>query len=355
MRGDSAAVTTNIEIVWIDDDLGRVQNADWRRILEDGVETLDMSGHLDTILVQENVLDSLDEWADRVQAAPPALVMLDQNLSRVQRRRFDIKGSSLAHLLRLRLPRTPIVCVTAEQIESHYFDYEDLSEYTQVFSFNRLSDPEQLESLFVVAHDYPRICFAEGTAVRRALVDALGPPELDREALFAILPEEFEGRPVHGTTPHRIARWVINILMRRPGFLADSLEVATHLGLTEAAFLTKAAHLFDAARYSGPFAAPSRPRWWASALNDVLYECLPDQVGLSPQQAGRGLPKIEAADFSACFVSGDINPPPDVVAFGDDHGNERKAVRRQFTKPFAPDSVLGFAPRLRIHDDRPRG
>ena len=348
-------MTQALKMVWIDDDPGRVSANGWDKILRDGVDSLDATGVLEVFPVSEKVLEFLDDWAQRVHDAPPDLVLLDHNLSRVPSRQFGIKGSSLAHLLRLRLPKTPIVCVTAQEVESHDFDFEDLSEYTQVFSFSRLSNSDQLEALFVVAKDYPRVCVSEALSARKAILDALAPPAYDRDSLFAVMPEEFEGRVVHGTTPHRIARWIINVLMSRPGFLSDQLDVATYLGLSEAAFLTKAKALFDSAKYTGPFATPSRPRWWTSALNDVLYTHLPDHTGLPPQRAGRRLTGVVAEDFSSCFVSETVEPPPDIVAFTDEHGNERRQVRRQFTEPFAPDSMLGFAPRLRIHDDRPRG
>lgn len=285
---------------------------------------------------------------------PPDLIMLDHNFSRVQKRLFAIHGSALAHLLRIQLPKMPIVCVSGQRLDSDEFNAEDISEYTYLFGINQLNSEEYLETLFAIARDFHLLCFPEKEPIRHALVDVLNAPEADRQALLSILPEEFEAAFVHSTSPHRIARWVLNVLMRRPGFLYDALEAATLLGLTEAAFVAKIKPRFDEARYFGPFATDSRPLWWASKLTEVLYSELPEHAVLSPQEAGRRFAGLSEDDFSRCAVTEEHTPAPDVVAYTDDTASERKPVRHGFAVPLSEEAsaLLGFSTRLRIRNER---
>lgn len=281
-------------------------------------------------------------------ADPPDLFMIDHDLQQAIRQGgLQLKGSSLAHLLRLNLPNTPIVCVSNQSMNSRDFDWEQLSEYTHVFPLSQLNHPEHIE-LFAIALDYPKICFGASDNVRREIVNALAPPEADREALFAVLPEEFEAHVEHQTTPHRIARWILNVFMDRPGFLLDALGAATLVGLKVEAFLRIAPPLFAEAEYRGPFATAARKLWWASQLGETLYARLPQEASLPPQLAGRKLPDVTPQDYSICGATGESLPPPDVVAYLDEQKRERVAMRSERTEPIGADSVLGFAPRLKL-------
>jgi hypothetical protein len=214
-----------------------------------------------------------------------------------------------------------------------------------------------LERLFSIANDFNRICFPEKQAMRGLLIDALGAPDIDRSSLSTILPQEFESHFVHGTSPHRTAKWVLDVLIERPGFLYDGLHTATLLGLSKSAFTQKVAHLFDEALYKGPFATKSQPRWWASLIPDVLYGLLPTHSRLSTQDAGRRLPGVTETDFSICGFTNEHSPAPDVVAFTDDTHSEQLPVRHNFTMPSSDEecALLGFPARLKIRNSRRGG
>lgn len=345
-------MTIKFRFVWIDDSPDRASK--WTGGLGGSLANTPVETDLEVVEVKESFLADLNQRADEWMTSPPDLIMLDHNFSKVQKRLFGIHGSALAHLLRIQLPNTPIVCVSGQRLDSDDFNTEDISEYTYLFDVNQLQDEANLETLFAIAQDFRLLCFPEKQPVRHALVEVLKAPEADQAALLSILPEEFEGSFVHSTSPHRIARWVLNVLMKRPGFLCDTLEVATLLGLNEAAFLNKIKEQFEPARYKGPFATEARPLWWASSLTDVLYAALPQHVALSPQGAGRSFAGISEADFSRCGVTGEHSPAPDVVAYTDATKSERKAVRHSFAIPLSEEagSVLGFSTRLRIRNDR---
>lgn len=352
MCGDRTAMTIKFNFVWIDDRIERANG--FIGALDGSLRNIAVETKLEAIEVTQKLLEDLNQRVEEWSTIPPDLIMLDHNFSNVPKRLFDIHGSALAHLLRIRLSSTPIVCVSGQSIDSDEFNFEDLSEYTYLFDVNQINSEANLERLFAIAQDFKLLCFPEKQPVRQAVVDILQPPELDRSALLSVLPEEFEGEYVHGISPHRIARWILNILMKHQGFLYDTLEAATFLGLTENAFTEKVKQLFENARYKGPFATEANPLWWASSLTDVLYEALPSHVGLLPQDAGRKLEGIVEDDFSRCAVTNEHTPAPDVVAYTDATEFERRAVRHSFAIPASDNasSVLGFSTRLRIRNNR---
>lgn len=345
-------MTIKFDFVWIDDDLERASR--FIGGLDGALCRSPVETKLEVIKVTESLLEDLSKRAEAWIAKPPHLIMLDHNFSKVPKRLFELHGSALAHLLRIQLPNTPIVCVSGQDIESDEFNSEDLSEYTYLFDVNAINSEANLERMFAIARDFPLLCFPGKKPVRHLLVDVLKAPVLDRSALLSVVPEEFEGVFVHGTSPHRIARWVLNVLMKRPGFLYDSLEAATFVGLKEAAFSEKVKKHFESAVYKGPFATEAHPMWWASALTDALYAALPKHAALPPQEAGRHLPDIVGEDFSRCGVTNEHTPAPDVVAYVDATKSQRRAVRHGFTEPLSEEanSVLGFSTRLKIRNDR---
>lgn len=345
-------MTIKFRFVWIDDNAKRAYG--FIGALDGTLRNTPVETTLEVVEVTERLTDELSIRVEEWVTNPPDLIILDHNFSTVPKRLFDMHGSALAHLLRIRLSGIPIVCVSGQSINSDEFNIEDLSEYTYLFDVNQINSEANLEQLFAIARDFNLLRFPDKQPVRRALIDVLTPPELDRSALLSVLPEEIEGEYVHSISPHRLARWILNVLMKHQGFLYDALETATFLGLTEEAFMQKVRNIFEPARYRGPFATEAKPLWWASALTDVLYGALPDLVTVMPQEAGRHFDGITEADFSRCAVTNEHTPAPDVVAYTDSTESERRAVRHSFAIPAsdAASSVLGFSTRLRIRNSR---
>lgn len=336
--------STIFKAVWIDDMLERI--TPWKGGLTGTLRGKDVAIDIDAFEVTSKLIEEISERLAHWVSSPPDLIIIDQQFTKAGKLPFDLHGSGLAHLLRLQLPFTPIVCVSAQKLNSDDFNMEDLSEYTYLFALGSLPELSQQERLFSIAQDFRRLCFGPKTPVRAHVVQALLSPASDREALLSVLPDEFESEYVHGTTPHRISRWILNVLMARPGFLWDSLNAATFIGLTEQGFLKCSDH-FESALYSGPFATQTQPLWWASAITDALYQAVPDFGHLPPSQAGRRLPSITEADYSRCQVSGET---PDVVAYADTSMEVRFPICRRFATQLsdAESAVPGFPPRLKL-------
>ena len=285
-----------------------------------------------------DLLQQLSRWSVANKSHPPDLIIIDHIFNASLP--FGIKGSSVAHLLRNEFRQVPMVCVTAMFDRPRSFDQEDISEYTALFLYQQLEN--HIEDLYVIARDFPKIHPTSGS-VRTHLVNCLKPPVRDKDDIGRILPDEFQDE-AHATTDHRVARWIFNTLLRRPGFLYDRLHAATLLGLTEEGF-SKIQKAFNRAKYKGVFATEKDPRWWSSALGKVLYEIAGNDAPDIPQLAGRTLPGITGADHSVCYVTRKKDPPPDAVVAADvTRGAKFRVVRREYADvhPGNPGVIPGF-------------
>jgi hypothetical protein len=328
-----------LRFVWIDDQPNKVNV--FRRPIEIGVNQPKRTASLELIEVKNELLDTLKDWTASNEGRPPDLFIIDHVFNAALP--FKLNGSSVAHLLRNTFPATPMVCVTAKYDSAKSFDQEDLSEYTALFAYSQLN--QSLDALFTIARDFPKLS-RPASNVKRHLVASLRAPKRDWEELLLLLPEEFQN-PKHAATQHRMARWIYNVLLPRPGFLYDRLHVATLLGLKTNGF-AKVESRFAKALYRGVFAMKKDPRWWVSEVYRLLFSGTGESGPSVPQIAGRALPGIERDDFSVCYVSRSSDPPPDIVAMADaTRTAEPRVVRREFAKqhPNDPGTAPGFETR----------
>jgi hypothetical protein len=327
-----------LRFVWVDDKKSRVE--DFRDVIEAGLSN--MRATIDIIEVKQDILDLLSQWTKENEENPPDLFIIDHIFN--QTLPFGLKGSSVAHLLRGAFPKVPMVCVTAMFNRPNSFDQEDISEYTALFLFQHLD--AHIEDLYAIARDFRKLHIST-TSIQEHFVACLKAPRRDRQDLLRVLPEEFHGEK-HATTEHRMARWIFNTLLKRPGFLYDELHAATLLGLSESGF-KKVEALFEKAKYKGVFATDKDPRWWVSAIRTTLFDLVGEDSPDLPQHAGRQLPNITADDVSVCYVTKKSEPPPDAVVTSDTTGSaKRRVVRRQYSdrNPNDQGSVAGFETRL---------
>jgi hypothetical protein len=327
-----------LKFVWVDDQEHKVDA--YRAVIEAGIGSLRAA--VETIEVRRDVLETLEKWVAGRKSAPPDLFIVDHvfNLALP----FGLKGSSVAHLLRSAFPATPIVCVTAMFDQPHSFDQENVSAYSALFLFQRLE--EHIEDLYAIARDFPKLD-PKSAHVRDHLVAALKAPKRDQEDILRILPEEFQEKDLE-TTRHRIARWIFNTLLRRPGFLYDRLHAATLLGLTESG-LKKVQARFAKALYRGVFETDTHPLWWVSMLRKLLLDMSAEGASDLPQHLGRRLQGIEPDDFSVCYITKKVEPPPDAVVDADaTRGAKQRVVRREYSDqhPNDPGIMAGFETRL---------
>jgi hypothetical protein len=336
-----------LRFVWIDDRKEKV--APYKAAIEAGLTAPRRIARIELIEVKKDILNALNDWLSKHGTPPPDLFVIDHVFDVAVP--FRLRGSSVALLLRRTFPKTPMVCVSANVGRPGVLNQEDLAEYMTVIPYGDLSD--KVEQLYAIARDFRKVEIG-GSGVRQHLVDCLKAPPRDREDFLRVLPEEFQTQP-HATTQHRVARWIYNVLLARPGFLYDRLHAATLLGLTEAGF-EKIEPDFHRALYRGVFATQAEPRWWVSEIKRLLFSKAPADGPSEPQLAGRLLTGIRASDHSTCYISRVAEPPPDCVAFADTTPDAKlRVVRHEFTEqhPNDPGIAPGFEPRL-VLQPRPR-
>jgi hypothetical protein len=334
-----------LRFVWIDDKKDKVEA--YRAVIEAGLGNARAA--LELIEVKSDALAALSKWSTENKSRPPDLFVIDHIFNATLP--FALKGSSVAHLLRSEFSLVPMVCVTAMFDQPNSFDQEDISEYTALFLYQHLE--HHIEDLYAIAKDFRKL-HPQDTRLREHIVACLKPPSRDKADLLRLLPEEFEGEMKHATTGHRVARWIFNVLLRRPGFVYDRLHAATLLGLTEAGF-KKVESQFESARYKGVFATGHDPRWWASAIRKRLYDLAGENAPDLPQYAGRTLKGIKANDYSVCYVSRKSDPPPDAVVAADISSTvKQRVVCRQYSEqhPSDPGITPGFETRLILKKTR---
>lgn len=330
-----------LRFVWFDDKKAKPEA--YRKAIEAGPQDSSLRCSLEVVELKQEIIKTLATWLDESAGKLPDLVILDHVLN--SKDAFKAKGSSLAHLLRGAHRDVPIVCVTAAYDQRRAFDQEDISEYSELFLYRDLAD--HIEDLYAIAKDFPKLSVS-GVDVRRHIVDLLNAPRKDAADLSTVLPEEFRSQ-AHGTTEHRIAKWILGTLFKRPGFLYDTVHVATLLGLTEPGFL-KVQDYFKRAVYRGVFATKTCPRWWASEVRRIVFDLVPADTADVTQRAGRQLPHISARDFSKCFITKSPEPPPEVVALIDSDAHIYQPVVGNFARAIEEDVSVppGFERRFGI-------
>ncbi len=335
-------MTTRFKFLWIDDDAKRID--DYRATIEGGVPGRPWTSRIEPLVVTKRLLEQLNERLESSKPRPD-LIIIDHVFTKLNNP-LKLKGSSVASLLRGAWPDIPMVCVTAMFTKGgSTFDQQDLSEYTAVFEYPHLDN--HLEDLFLIAKDFPKLK-VKSSDLRDDVISTLKAPKGDRDGLKHVLPEEFRTQ-LHGTTRHRVARWIFNTLMKRPGFLYNKLRAATYLGLTEIGF-EKVSKIFERARYAGPFASDKRPLWWASELSKLMYANVSDDAPDIPQLAGRKLQGIRSNHYSVCYVTRSSVQFPDAVASVDSRSPIERAVHSRYTAVDLTDVGVpaGFEQRLVI-------
>lgn len=329
---------TRLNFLWIDDDLQKIER--YRATIEHGVPAYPDGAVIQRLEVTKTLISSLEEISN---ASKPNLIIIDHVFSRV-RLPFGIKGSSVAHLLRTKWNDVPMICVTgaANIGSSKKIDQEDYSEYTQLFDYLHLEN--YIDQIYAIAQDFPKIKIKRN--FRDSLISLLGVPVSEKSLFLKVLPAEF-GDSKFPTTQHRVAYWILNTFIKKPGFLWNRLRVATYLGLNEQGF-SKVSNLFEGARYRGLFSVDSNPLWWVSDLQAIVVAMANSEGRSSSYSVGRSLDGINQTDYSSCYVSVNSEDIPDVVAITGADQEEAVCSKYTITDPDFKEITPGFETPLRV-------
>jgi hypothetical protein len=331
-RSYITALNMSGEIYWIDDKTGKVPEG----AIKDRIEAVCGA----TIRDFKATQGTLDEILTRLSKEDaPKLIVLDYWLSSLPNDKDagtrTEYGSTWAAELRADYPQLPIVGVSNESIK----DVPDnrKSQFLRLLDHDQVFDGKHDCNLRALIDGFPEV-FGMWSSVAKAQPD---PPALpsrmsvpearivelfksdpgSQSDLLAILPE-FSKQPWDEETPHEFSRWIIDSFMGRPGFLYDSLEVATLLGLSEKGF-DSVRGKFDEALYVGIYSSNDLPRWWVDRVRPIFLRILEADISGPMRLNGKllleslGL-KAEPELLSLAHPGDDRDAVPDVVAFADE-------------------------------------
>lgn len=333
-RNHLTSLNMSGEIYWIDDKEGAFPEG----AIKDHLEAI-CGATIRQFIASHDTLDKVLATLD--QGAHVSLIVLDYWLANLPRENDPANGSKTefgsawAAALRAARPELPIVGVTSESLEdipdSQKSQFLQLMNREKIFDFNHDSD------LKALIDGFPRV-YGLWTAAKREpehdsklpgrevvdiseIVNLISSPEDTAGYLATVLPE-FAKQPWDQETPHEFSRWVLEVLLGRPGFLLDDLELATLLGLKKEGF-HKISESFRDALYSGVFASSDRPLWWVSLIRPIFAAITENQPS-GPIRRHREkllialLKEVDATLLSRPYPDDDLLRIPDCVAFSDE-------------------------------------
>jgi CheY-like chemotaxis protein len=276
---------------------------------------------------------------DAVELDHPDAVLIDYQLSGSQPggRPATYKGSTLAAVLRAKLPNRPIILMTREQLRSAgrlgpSRDVEGAFDELWIKSAIYDDPATMVATLVDLIRGFALL--AKAPKSWAGLRSVLGAMSAEDEALLAADPPAalLEGQTWR--VPEA-ARWIRHTLLRYPGVLYDGLHAATALGVAQDAL--KRPSVRQSVRrtlYRGPFAAGSTFFWKERLLlgaRKLLRDSgLGDNSLTSFARAWRVLHRAKLP-LAVCASSGEA--PADAVCHV-----LRSPVMRQYSLPYRPDT-----------------
>jgi hypothetical protein len=301
----------SLQFYWVDDQRDKfqavknpVERPRGKKTKQAEVEFLDASQN-------EDLLVLIAQWAAKPK---PDLIMLDHVFSKTGRKNlYRIAGSTVAHILRRTWSDVPMVCVTGmlenPSLRKKHSDRDSENQYLELFQYETLL--ARVDELYVIANDFKKVVKANLSS-GNDVAKFLNVPANDKNIFVSSLPYEFQ-LSADASTPHRISRWILQVLMHYPGFLYSELRTATMLGLSLEGF-TKVKDEFKAAAYKGPFAKKDNPLWWVDRVREILFKKVSAEAPSYSWLAGRFLKGIGPGDYSVCHINKEKRDIPDTVA-----------------------------------------
>jgi hypothetical protein len=296
------------KIFWIDDDGRRKRTAD-----DIGADFINVN--------EEDLGKKVDELLKRPQ---PSLIVLDHILDKTAGTNpFFKKGSTIAEALKEQWSTCPVVGITNADIDT--IDLRTQRTYDELFAFSHFR--EYIETIGAIRRGFATVARFDPRGPKD-LLSLLKPPDDEIDRLLSALPEELKNSFRDPSVASNLYTWVEK-LINRPGFLYDSLWVATLIGLNEKGFEKVSEH-FDKALYRGVFSVDDNPRWWSSLLTVLLYKRCSPEPGEFSWNVGRRLAGVATRFYSHCYVC-DEKDPPEVVAYLDSQADERQPMHLKHT------------------------
>lgn len=289
-----------LKIYWIDDDK-RQKNAakNLAHNLDQEVNFRDLKG--------QKFLDNIKQYINEARGC--SLIVLDHRLNKVTDKNI-ISGPSAAEIFRQKIKGIPIISVTA--IDLNDIDERTKNVYDQIVEANRIGTYYLRIKSLIEGYQNLRKRVPKNAA---QFLNYLEAPEIDREKLESIIPEDIKSGRISIESIKNISDWVRGILISRPGFLIDHFWAATFCGIKFKSF-HKIENKFKESLYKGIFANESDQRWWKSFVISRIFTINKKYQTIYPWEAARGFKELNKRDFSKCENCGEDYP--EIVGYTDE-------------------------------------
>lgn len=250
------------------------------------------------------------------------------------------KGNTLAEIIREKVPRCPIVGVTAAG-NRRGIDQHALTMYDDLFISHELSNSYNF--LFVIALTFKKVSKMR-LRTQETRMKLIAPPKDDAQLLKQILPKMAPNTKFDRTFLY----WVLHSLTANPGLLYNRSWAANLAGIKESSFY-KVEPLFKAAKYQGIFSDEKRPLWWKSGLKEIIFEKSKNKSISVPWEAGHFLPRISRRDYSACYHCNGYSP--ETMGYSDTETRHLVPLHYKHSRPYPANKNELFFDEIRIMSD----
>jgi CheY-like chemotaxis protein len=260
-------------------------------------------------------IDDLNKKLKELETKSPDLIIIDHRLNNLNGN-YPLTGSTVAEMIREKLPEIPVVGVTSIDINRD-IDFNQRSSYEAIFELSKISD--NYETLISIADSYSHLRKNPIKDIQ-GILDSLRAPREEHERLRTIIPQNLKENFNDKSFIQRLSKWIRRHLMQNPGFLYDDLWAATLLGIKLNSF-NKIKDIFKKSEYKGHFADKSNTRWWSITLKKLLYQKIKNAKYEDTFKIGYKLKGLSSADRCTCYACKELYP--ETVAFVDEKHTER--------------------------------
>jgi len=312
-----------LHFLWIDDESERIKAA----------ESFERAKKIKITFEDVKKKDLFNELRRILDDTEPDLILVDHKLDKVSEG-IVRTGSSVAEIIREKLPECPIVCITAVELQDIPLHMQSI--YEDIIRWSNFSN--YYSTLLSIAKSYKKLKSTRANNIN-SLLKLIDTPKDEIIRLSHIMPEEIKAHFNDDSLLFNISKWIRHNLVIRPGFLYDRLWAATLLGIKETSF-KKVQKYFKKAKYNGIFADESNERWWQAKLREILYSISKRSELKLPWELGRELPGITKRDYSVCYAC--KKDLPETVGYIDElsENKEQMHLRCTITHPNFENSLF---------------
>lgn len=290
----------------------------------------------DEITVTPLLYAGREDLLKQVVESQPKLVLVDYQLLTAQGGALPKHGTSVAAELREHLSSIPIVLMTRGNIvhddPGPRLDLENVIDGT-ILKSELTANPIAVRDRLLGLEDiFSGIRGLEARTVN-SVAGVMGFTTDDLPTLIACMPPGTNG--VDGWRVQATVRWIVEVLLKYPGLLYDSLHASVLLGIDHADFLSEPIQrYFEHAKYRGPMGIVLE-RWHSDRLHALAYGVLKEaNIQAQPTHhfvtAWNKLQEHQVKQ-SVCCVS--EKTPASSVCFV-----LNKPVLRMYSLPYHPDN-----------------